>query len=152
MTEDELKGYQDKILLHAGAKGVLAHERDVVVSLRDRIAELEDRLEMDHHFELAADGVTMVRVEIPPEERSFLADGIECRDGTIALQDECIKRSREALDKVREAIGFYVRCKGNVNREDVQGMVYDIERALASTQRPGEERSDTEPPLAEAGA
>jgi hypothetical protein len=75
-----------------------AHEHDcVVASLRDRIAELEARLEMDHHYEIADDGVAM-RVEVPPSERSFLADGIECRDGTIALLDAHITKLKMLLE------------------------------------------------------
>lgn len=80
------------------------YERDcLVASLRSRIAELEARLEIDHHFEYI-DG-EMVRVEIAPEARQIGdCDGIGCRDATIALQDDVIDRASYRIAVLETAL------------------------------------------------
>jgi len=56
-----------------------------IEQLRARIAELEERLEIDHCYQII-DG-KQTRVEIPPNERGQQPDGIECRNETIKLLD-----------------------------------------------------------------
>lgn len=78
-----------------------------ITRLRARVAELEARLEMDHCFALGPTG-EMVREEIPPAERSFFGDGIDCRDATIRMQDENITRLRSENASLRADVSRYV--------------------------------------------
>lgn len=66
-------------------------------NLRQRVAELEERLEIDHYFTVDEMTGEKIRVEVPPDDRVFQYDGIECRDATIKLQDEAIDRLRQKL-------------------------------------------------------
>lgn len=68
-------------------------------SLRERVWELEARLEIDHRFVLKRG--KMVRETIPAAERDSFPDGITCRDETIKLQDEELARLRADRDRLR---------------------------------------------------
>jgi hypothetical protein len=65
---------------------------EVLADLEAKVARYEARLEIDHAFELVRNGeeVEMVRFEISVEDRGTYPDAVECRDATIALQDEAI--------------------------------------------------------------
>jgi hypothetical protein len=73
--------------------------RALIAALREREAEckrLRARLEDDHVFVLK-DG-QMIREEVEP---GSVPDGIECRDCTIKLQDERIKKLESELATLR---------------------------------------------------
>jgi hypothetical protein len=88
----------------ASGERSLTHLRSENASLRSRIAKLEARLEIDHAYQWQGEGEELVRIEIPPEERSTFPDGITARDATIKLQDERIERLRSRIERLREAI------------------------------------------------
>ncbi len=73
--------------------GAVDLRRDLVKA-KGRIAELEQRLEMDREFQFDPEKRELVPVDIPPEKRSFDHDGISCRDETIKLLEERIAKMR----------------------------------------------------------
>lgn len=61
-----------------------------IAAQAEKIAELEERLEVVHCYVLDDKTGEMVKHEIAPEERDLMPDGIACRDETIKLQDKRI--------------------------------------------------------------
>ena len=71
-------------------------------TLRQRIAELEERLELTHHYELI-DGEAQL-VETPPERRSPSVDAVACRDSTIDLLNEFNRRQSRRIAELEGAL------------------------------------------------
>lgn len=67
------------------------------------IERLRERLEMTHAYQLV-DG-KMTRVAVEP---GSIPDGIECRDGTISLQDKHIK---DLIERLRDARAAEIELK-----------------------------------------
>lgn len=68
-----------------------------VEALEAKVQKYEERLQIDHCYELNPVRTgdvdnDLIRKEIPPEKRGDFPDLIECQQATIALQDEEIKR------------------------------------------------------------
>lgn len=82
---------------HRHCKCRLANEAaNEIERLRERVAKLEDRLEITHVWNGKG-----ARVAVPPEKRDTIPDGIDCRDETIRLLENRIQRltSDGALDR-----------------------------------------------------
>ena len=78
---------------------------DALLSLKSRVEELEGRLEITwewHSDPEDPDG--LVKVAIPPGQRTLDYDGIFCRDETIKLQDDRIVSLSQERDRLREAL------------------------------------------------
>ena len=73
-----------------------------VPELLERIAKLEERLEIDHAFQSTNEHPEPQRYEIPPEERDNFPDGIECRDETIKLLEENCTTLRAVRQQLEE--------------------------------------------------
>jgi hypothetical protein len=73
--------------------------------LRDRIAKLEERLEIAHRWRSDPDNPdVLICEEIPPEERDDQIDGIEARDCTIKLCKTAIEDREKIIGKLKEAL------------------------------------------------
>lgn len=66
-----------------------------LVRLRERVAQLEKRLEIDVVYIPQKNGQDFVPEVVPPEKRDEMPDGIYTRDCTIELQDKELDRLRE---------------------------------------------------------
>jgi hypothetical protein len=92
---------QKKHMWEASAAAVraplLKHIADLQEELRkrgERIAKLEERLEIDHVYTANSnneDEYELVRVEVSPEDRDHQIDGISARDSTISLLEDRIR-------------------------------------------------------------
>lgn len=73
--------------------------------LKHRIQELEERLEITHEWMSdPSNPESLIKVEIPQEERDKTQDGIECRDCTIKLQDEHIAKQTKIIQELEDKI------------------------------------------------
>lgn len=87
------------------AEAKLADQAAEILSLKSRVEELEERLEITwewHSDPEDPDG--FVKVAIPPDQRTLDYDGIFCRDETIKLQDDRILSLTQERDRLREAL------------------------------------------------
>lgn len=109
---------------------------------RKRIAELEERLEIDHCYVFPKDGSEeLVRQELPPERRKTFPDGITGRDATIRLleennaaKDARIAELEAALKKLTDLI--------NLREWTLQGTPEEILRAFRHASHALEGKSD----------
>jgi hypothetical protein len=73
--------------------------------LMDRIAKLEERLEIAHRWRSDPDKPdVLICEEIQPEERDDQIDGIEARDCTIKLCKTAIEDREKIIKKLKEAL------------------------------------------------
>lgn len=100
---------------------------DEIVRLRERVAKLESRLEIDAAWQCTGDSTELVRIEIPPEERDSFPDGISARDATIKLQGERIARLSEENEKLREdLLRMSNICGGETEESKIDKQIQDI--------------------------
>ena len=90
-----------------GSDPPISQEQQQIAALQARVRELEARLEVDHEYALDKEAGKLVRVEVPPSERSKFPDGITCRDATIKLQNECIAQLEHELSEICELLGCH---------------------------------------------
>lgn len=81
---------------------ICAERSDELAAVNQRNAELNERLENNHAFNVHGE-----RIEVEP---GSIADGIECRDETIKLADRHIATLTEQLAEARPVAQEAVAC------------------------------------------
>ena len=86
--------------LHEGLREAFGIKKvdDKLKAALERIQELEERLEITHVY------VKGDKVEVPPDERGNMLDGIDCRDVTIGELEKALDTRAKQEEKLREAL------------------------------------------------
>ena len=94
--------------LHEGLREAFGIKKvdDKLKAALERIQELEERLEVTHVY------VNGEKVEVPPDEKGDMLDGIDCRDVIIGELEK-------ALDtRTKERNNYRDRLLGQLKQED----------------------------------
>ncbi|MDP5216739.1 hypothetical protein Q5Y75_05870 [Ruegeria sp. 2205SS24-7] len=94
-----------------GQTGPAAKAAQAIEDLRAEVQRCHERLEITHVWRVEFDAepddgedYSLIKTEIPYDERATTTDGIECRDCTIQLLEEDIANLRADRAKLREAL------------------------------------------------
>ena len=86
---------------------------------KDYIEYLEDRLEINYGYDIDGN-----RVEIKPENRRSVIDGITCRDLTIDINKKYIK----SLEKENKLLMDFINDKGLAEAFSIENNITDEDK------------------------